>query len=49
MATLPRWVCIQGYLADKKTSPPKTLRYAYVQGPMVVLRGSAFFMSEVPL
>ena len=36
---------LQGYLAHKKLLPPRT----YVQGPMVVLGGLTFLMSEVPL
>ena len=40
---------LQGYLAHKKLLPPRTLQWAYAQGPMVVLGGVNFFMSEVPL
>ena len=32
---------IQGYLAHKKTPPPRTLQFAYAWGHMVVLRGKA--------
>ena len=39
----------QGYLAHKKMPPPGTLQKAYAQGPMVVLGGVQFLMSEVPL
>ena len=34
-------VLLQGYLADKKTPPRRTLRQAYPEGPMKVLRGVA--------
>ena len=33
----------------KKTPPPKTLQSAHAWGPMVVLGGVQFLMSEVPL
>ena len=33
---------VLGYLAQKNTPPPRTLQYAYAQGPVVVLRGGAF-------
>jgi len=36
----------QGYLAHKKQRPPRTLQQAYTLGPMVVLGGWAFLMSE---
>ena len=39
----------QGHLAHKKEPPPRTLQYDYAQGPMVVLGGGLFLMSEVPL
>ena len=38
---------LQGYLAHKKMRQPRTLQYAW--GPMVVLGGGLFLMSEVPL
>ena len=34
---------LQGYLTYKKTHPPRTLPYAYAQGPGGVLGGWAFF------
>ena len=40
---------IQGYLAHKKPHPPRTLQSAYISGPLVVLGGGLFLMSEVPL
>ena len=40
---------IQGYLAYKKPPPRRTLQQEYARGPMVVLQGGLFFMSEVPL
>ena len=40
---------VQGYLAHKKLSPPRTLQWAYAQGPTVVIWGGHFIMSEVPL
>ena len=40
---------IQGYLAHKKLRPPRNLQYDYAWGPMVVLGGGLFIMSEVPL
>jgi hypothetical protein len=39
----------QGYLAHKKTPPPRTQQQAYAQGPMVVLGGGRLLMNEVPL
>ena len=42
-------VLAQGYLAHKKTSSLKNLEYDYAWGPMVVLGGGRFLMSEVPL
>jgi len=32
---------VQGYLAHKKTLPPRTLPWAYAQGPTGVIRGRA--------
>ena len=40
---------IQGHLAYKKPHHPRTLQSAYAQGPVVVLGGGHFLMSEVPL
>ena len=40
---------VQGYLAHKKQPPRRTLQYPYAQGPMVVLEGWVFLVSEVPL
>ena len=40
---------LQGYLAHKKLHPARTIQQAYASGPMVVLGGWAFLMSEVPL
>ena len=40
---------LQGYLAHKKLHPPRTLQQEYAEGPMVVLGGGGFVMSEVPL
>ena len=42
-------VPFQGYLAHKNPLPPRTLLYAYAKGPMVVLGGGHFLMSELPL
>jgi len=39
----------QGYLAYKKTPPPRTLQYASSWGPMAILGGWAFLTREVPL
>ena len=33
----------------EKRPPPRTLQKPYAQGPMVVLGGLSFLMSEVPL
>ena len=35
---------LQGYLAHKKTPPPRTLQWAYVYCPTVVLRGGGVFL-----
>ena len=40
---------VQGYLAHNKLLPHMTLQQADAWAPMVVLRGSTFLMSEVPL
>ena len=41
---------LQGYLAHKKTHPPRTLPKAYTSGPKGVLGGEGgVLMSEVPL
>jgi hypothetical protein len=40
---------LQGYLAHKKAPPPRTLQHAHASGPMLVLGGGRFLMSEVPL
>jgi len=41
---------VQGYLAHKKPHHPRTLNWAYAQGPMVVLGGGGLvLMSEVTL
>ena len=41
---------LQGYIADAKQTPPRTLQQDYVQGHMVALgRGGVFLMSQVPL
>jgi hypothetical protein len=34
---------LQGYLAHQKSHPPRTLPYAYAQGPREVLGEGAFF------
>ena len=39
----------QGYLAHQKTPRRRTLQQPYAQGPMVILAGWVFLMSEVPL
>ena len=45
-----QWDCsVQGCIDHEKQPPPRTLRQAYAQGPMVVLGGWVFLMSEVPL
>ena len=33
---------VQGYLEHEKTSPPRSLQYAYAYGPTAVLGGWAF-------
>ena len=38
-----------GYLAHKKHPPRRTLQKPYAQGPMVILWGWVFLMSEEPL
>ena len=40
---------VQGYLANKKQPPSRTLQKDYAYGPMVVLGGRLFLMSEVSL
>ena len=40
---------LQEYLAHKKTYPPRILPQAYAQGPVAVLGGAWFLMSEIPL
>ena len=40
---------LQGYLAHKKQHPPRTPQKPSAQGPMVILWGWVFLMSEVPL
>ena len=40
---------LQGYLAHKKHPPPRTLQWDYTYGPMVILGGVLFLMSEVLL
>ena len=40
---------IQGYLADKKRRPPRTLQQDFSWGPMVALGGGLFLMNQVPL
>ena len=40
---------LQGYLAHHQLPPLRTLRYDYAEGPMVVLGGALFLMSEVSL
>ena len=40
---------LQEYLANNKTTPSRTLQYAYALGPMAVLGGMRFLMSDVPL
>ena len=39
----------QGYFAHKKPPSPRTLQQVHAQGPMVVLGGGQFLLSEVPL
>ena len=48
-ASLCEFPRVPGNLADKKTPPPRTLQQAYAQGPVVVLGGGRFLISEVPL
>ena len=38
---------MQGYLAQKKPPPRRTLQWPYAQGPMVVLGGWVFLVSEL--
>jgi hypothetical protein len=40
---------MQGYLAHKKPPSLRTLQYDHAVGPMVVLEGGWFLMSEAPL
>ena len=40
---------IQGHLAHEKQPPRRTLQEDQAQGPMVILGGWVFRMSEVPL
>ena len=40
---------LQGYLVHKKHPPPRSLPWAYAQGPTVALGGGMIRMSEVPL
>ena len=40
---------LQGYLADKKPPPRRSLQYDHAWAPMAVLGGVRFLMSEVPL
>ena len=40
---------LQGYRAHKKHLPRRTPQYPYAQGPMVILWGWVFIMSELPL
>ena len=40
---------VQGHLTCKKTHPPRTLLFAYAEGPRGVLEGWVFLMSKVPL
>ena len=40
---------LQGFLTYKKMHPPTTLPWVYAQGPMGVLWGWDFLMSEVHL
>ena len=40
---------LQGYLAPEKQPPRRTLQKPYAYGPMVILGGWVFLMSEVPL
>ena len=47
--TEPDAQTLQGYVAHKKQPPPRTLKWAYAQGPTVALGGGKFLMSEVPL
>ena len=42
-------IVVQGYLAHKNPSPSRTLQWPYALGPMVILGGESFFVSEVPL
>ena len=42
-------VLVQGYIANKRQPPPRTLQLDYTLGPMVVLGGLQFLMIEVPL
>ena len=38
-----------GYIAHKKHPSRRTLQHPYAEGPMVILWGWVFLMSEVPL
>ena len=40
---------LKGHLASKKTPGPRNLQKDYAYGPMVVLGGGRFLMSELPL
>ena len=40
---------LQGYLAHTKHPPPRILRQDFTYGPMVILGGGLFLMSEAPL
>jgi len=40
---------VQGYLAHEKQHPPRALQLDYAYGPMAVLGGGLFLISEVDL
>ena len=40
---------MQGYLAHMKQCPHRTLQYPFAEGPMEILGGRVFLMSEVPM
>jgi len=46
---IPKPSLVQGYLAHKKQCLPWALQQVYAYGPMAVLGGVEFLMSEVPL
>ena len=40
---------VQGYLVHTRPRPPRTLQWAYAQGPVVGLGGGAWYMRSTPL